>query len=141
MIRYRPAINRPGRNRPSPNWNSAELGWRDVELRDEGGFGGSGEVRVTKSSVATSSEFETGRPQDAQKRALSNISIPQLAHLAIQKNSRYSLPQALGFWSGPRLESHRAGRTSGRFLDAPTARGLLARANECVRRYAIFAEI
>ena len=76
-------------------------GDRDEEEDDDPGFGrgGKGEVAVAKSSVAKSSVFETGRPQEEQKRALLAKSVPQLEHLAM-KNSRYSLNQAWGF-GGP----------------------------------------
>jgi hypothetical protein len=75
---------------------SAELGGRDDELRDDGGRGGRGDVAVVaRSIVAISSVFETGLPQEEQKRTLFDNSIPQAKHLAMTF-SRYSLLQSSG---------------------------------------------
>jgi hypothetical protein len=63
MIRYLLARRRPGRKRPSLRY-SAELEVRD-ELAEAGRGGGSGEVAVAKSRVATSSVLE-GAPQAEQ---------------------------------------------------------------------------
>lgn len=89
-MRYRPASSRPGRNRPSFNRYSAELEGLDEDFG--AGRGGNGELDVAKSSVATSSVFETGFPQEEQKRTLFSNSMPHVAHLAM-KISRYSLSQ------------------------------------------------
>jgi len=51
---------------------------------------------VAKSSVATSSVFETGLPQVEQKATLSDSSVPQVEHL-VMKISRYSLTQTSDF--------------------------------------------
>jgi hypothetical protein len=72
---------------------SAELEGREEDF--DAGRGGNGEVDVAKSSVATSSVFATGFPQDEQKPTLFDRSVPQVAHLAM-KNSRYSLSQMPG---------------------------------------------
>ena len=74
MMRYRPASRRPGRKRPSLKY-SAELEGRD-ELED-GVRGGSGEVAVAKSSVATPSVLPAGAPHDEQKRPVAGTSVPQ----------------------------------------------------------------
>src|ERR1700688_4118889 len=95
MMRERLATRRPGRNRPSFSKYAGELEGRDEESDPDLGRGGSGELAVAKSRVATSSVFEAGRPQDEQKRTLFANSVPQLAHLAM-KISRYSLNQDLG---------------------------------------------
>jgi hypothetical protein len=96
MIRYRPATNRPGKNLPSFNKYSAELGGRDEEDgdADRDDLGGRGEGAVAKSSVATSSVFDVGRPQDEQKATLFANSVPQFVHVAINF-SRYSLTQSI----------------------------------------------
>jgi hypothetical protein len=78
---------------------SPELEGRDEEV--DTGRGGKGEVAVVKSSVATSSVFEAGRPQEEQKRTLFNNSVPHVEHLAM-KISRYSLPQTSDLRTGPR---------------------------------------
>ena len=84
-MRYRPATSRPGRKRPSFKRYSAELEGRDDECDPDrdGNLGRNGEVDVAKSSVATSSVFDTGRPQDEQKATLSDNAIPQFVHLAM----------------------------------------------------------
>lgn len=106
MIRYRPAISRPGRNRPSPNWYFAGLEWCDAELRDDGGFGGSGEVTVAKSSVATSSGVEAGLPQEEQKRPAAGMSVPQNVHEVMI----FPIQSTASGWM-VREELARAGRT------------------------------
>jgi hypothetical protein len=60
---------------------SGKLGGRDEDPDD--GRGGSGEVAVAKSMVATSSEFWTGIPQEGQKRALPDRIASQEEHFAI----------------------------------------------------------
>lgn len=106
-MRYRPAINRPGRNLPSTTACSGNAEDRDEELREpdaEGGRGGSGELTVAKSSVGTSSRFVTvgtlsvfgtGRPHDEQKRTLTDNIVPQDEQVDIIL--RYSLPRESGF--------------------------------------------
>ncbi len=86
MMRYRPAMRRPGRNLPSPIRNSAaepvEDEVRDEECDDPEVLGGAGEAAVAKSMVATSSALEigaaeAGRPQLEQKRTAPASSAPQ----------------------------------------------------------------
>ena len=50
---------------------------------------------MAKSSVATSSVFPTGTPQEEQKRTLADNSEPQDEHLGM-KNSRYRINQVAG---------------------------------------------
>jgi len=96
-MRYRDATSRPGRKRPSLIWYSAELEGRDDDFPEDpdAGRGGNGEVAVAKSSVATSSVFETGLPQAEQKATLFGSSVPQFEHLTM-KISRSSLLQTPG---------------------------------------------
>ena len=51
----------------------------------EAGFGGSGEVAVA-SSVATSSVFGAGEPQEEQKREMAEISLPQEEQAGIEES-------------------------------------------------------
>jgi hypothetical protein len=77
MMRYRLAIKRPGRKRPSL-WYSAALLGRDEDA--DAGRGGRGEVAVAeKSSVATSSVL-LGAPQAEQKRPVAGTSVPHDEH-------------------------------------------------------------
>lgn len=93
-MRYRPAINRPGRNLPSTTAYSGNAEDREDDARDpdEGGRGGSGELTVAKSSVATSSRFVTvgtlsvfgiGLPHDEQKRTFTGSFAPQEVQTAM----------------------------------------------------------
>ena len=59
---------------------------------------------MAKSSVARSSVFEAGRPQEEQKRTLFDNSVPQVEHLAM-KISRYSLTRRRELQSRFRLSS------------------------------------
>src|SRR5579871_604559 len=80
MMRYRPAIRRPGRNRPSVIRNSAALEDREEELREDGDDdrGGVGTSIVASTSiVANSSVLPTGRPHEEQKRTSLASSKPQ----------------------------------------------------------------
>jgi hypothetical protein len=54
---------------------SGELEGRDEDA--EAGRGGSGEVAVAKSSVATSSGLPAGAPHAEQKRPVAGTSVPQ----------------------------------------------------------------
>lgn len=74
----------------------------NVEVREEReeepdvwpdfGRGGSGEVDVAKSSVATLSVFTTGLPHEEQKRTLLESSVPQKTQFDIEI-SRYRITQ------------------------------------------------
>jgi hypothetical protein len=68
---------------------------RDDERGEEpvGERGGSGDVAVAKSRVATSSVFTTGFPQEEQKRMLAESSVPQKAQLDMGI-SRYRITQS-----------------------------------------------
>jgi len=67
---------------------------RDGEAEEwpDFGRGGSGEVEVAKSSVATLSVFTTGLPHEGQKRTLFESSVPQKAQFDIEI-SRYRITQ------------------------------------------------
>lgn len=56
MMRYRPASNRPGRNRPSLRANAPELGGREDEDEADAGRRGRGDSTAANSRVATSSD-------------------------------------------------------------------------------------
>jgi hypothetical protein len=67
----------------------------ELEVRDEvfeAGRGGSGEVAVAKSRVATSSVLPAGAPQAEQKRPVAAMTVPQDEQGGMNF-SRYSLPR------------------------------------------------
>src|SRR5438552_17864304 len=94
IMRYRPAMSRPGRNLPSETWYSGKDEDREEnreEERDEldAGRGGNGDETVGRSSTATSivarsPVSEVGFPQDEQKRTLPDNCVPQKAQLDIE---------------------------------------------------------
>ena len=91
-MRYRPAIRRPGRKRPSFNADVDELGGRDFDDEEDGpaadGRGDLGDLALAKSRVAASSEAEvrvassdpTGFPQLEQKRLVIGTSALHARH-------------------------------------------------------------
>src|ERR1035441_516673 len=111
MMRERDATSRPGRNRPSFSEYSAELEGRDEDA--DAARGGNGEVDVAKSSVATSSVFEAGLPQEEQKRTWLESSVPHDVHLAMIFPATVYLVLACAALIGMRQSDSREPRAGG----------------------------